>query len=85
MPLEMIDSCPHDISDQDIATQVDGLCPLCLAADVNRLSIALEKIESDLRVYASGLKEGDELRGVLQLSADEARAARVPVGRTLTE
>ena len=80
MPLEMINLCPHDISDQDIAAQVEGLCPLCLAADVNRLSIALEKIESDLRVYASGLKEGDELRGVLQLSAAAARAARVSVG-----
>ncbi|MFK4647250.1 hypothetical protein ABIF96_005824 [Bradyrhizobium ottawaense] len=44
MALELIASCPHDVSEQDVASQADGLCPLCLAAEVNRLSIALERV-----------------------------------------
>lgn len=46
MSLELIETCPHDISERDVAHQVDGLCPLCLAADVHRLSKALEKIDA---------------------------------------
>lgn len=46
MTLDMIEPCPHDISDQDVAAHADGLCPLCLAADVNRLCIALEQIDA---------------------------------------
>lgn len=45
MPLTLApDTCPHDISEQDVATQADGLCPLCLAADNARLRAALQKI-----------------------------------------
>jgi hypothetical protein len=48
MALEMTaTSCPHDISEQDVASQADGLCPLCLAAEVNRLRIALESLTTD--------------------------------------
>jgi hypothetical protein len=48
MALEMTaTSCPHDISEQDVASQADGLCPLCLAAEVNRLRIALESLTKD--------------------------------------
>jgi hypothetical protein len=48
MALEMTaTSCPHDISEQDVASQADGLCPLCLAAEVNRLRTALERLAND--------------------------------------
>lgn len=42
--LKIDDSCGHDISDQDAAVQAYGLCPLCLASDVDRLRTALKKI-----------------------------------------
>jgi hypothetical protein len=34
--------CNHNISDQDIAMIADGLCPLCLQAEIERLRAALE-------------------------------------------
>lgn len=34
--------CPHDISEQDVAAQVDGLCPLCLQGKVEVLRAAQE-------------------------------------------
>lgn len=38
-------SCTHDIAEKDVASYADGLCPLCLASDVNRLLKALEEID----------------------------------------
>ena len=35
--LTLSKSCEHDVSDQDVAAHVDGLCPLCLQAEVTRL------------------------------------------------
>jgi hypothetical protein len=42
----MVEPCPHDISEQDVAAQADGLCPLCLLAEVILLKSALESIDA---------------------------------------
>lgn len=44
MPLQLAPSCAHDVSEQDVATQADGLCPLCLEADNARLRESLTQI-----------------------------------------
>jgi hypothetical protein len=84
MALELIAGCPHDISEQDVACQADGLCPLCLAAEVNRLRLALESIRDHWACqYDHPLKQGDMYRGSYgigvtdghRLCADIARRA----------
>ena len=42
----MVKPCPHDISEQDIAAQADGLCSLCLFSKVDILKTALRRIRS---------------------------------------
>jgi len=42
--LKMIEPCRHDISEQDVAAQADGLCPLCLYERVRTMRSALEEI-----------------------------------------
>ncbi len=37
-------ACSHDVSDMDMATQADGLCPLCQQTEINRLRVALHTI-----------------------------------------
>jgi hypothetical protein len=44
--LKIVETCPHDVSEQDVAAQADGLCPLCLFARVGRLRDALQQIDS---------------------------------------
>jgi hypothetical protein len=34
-------NCPHEFRENIAAVSTDGLCPLCLAADVNRLMIGI--------------------------------------------
>ena len=46
MALEMVKPCPHDVSEQDVAAQADGLCPLCMVAEVRLLISALESIDA---------------------------------------
>ena len=46
MALEMVEPCPHDISEQDVAAQADGLCPLCLAADIVKLRQRVTALET---------------------------------------
>ncbi len=41
--LEITPTCEHDISEQDVAAQADGLCPLCLSAQNEKLRAALEQ------------------------------------------
>lgn len=52
--LKTADPCPHDISEQDVAAQVDGLCPLCLQSE-------LAKAREIIRPFAEAVSE----RGVL--------------------
>lgn len=68
MVLKMADPCPHDISDQDVAAQVDGLCPLCLKVDLDRLRLNFKDMKRT--------KQRTELRlkiaiNALKLIADE--------------
>lgn len=46
MTLEMTGICPHDVAEQDVAAQADGLCPLCLLATTTRLRQALHEIDA---------------------------------------
>ena len=36
--------CQHSVSEMDVASVADGMCPLCLAAETVRLRTALEQI-----------------------------------------
>ena len=36
--------CPHDVADREVAV-ADGMCPLCLANDNERLRAALQQIK----------------------------------------
>lgn len=36
--------CTHDITDAEVAIACDGLCPLCLRTENERLRVALGKI-----------------------------------------
>ncbi len=42
MPLTLTPTCPHNVSDMDVACQADGLCPLCQKAEIERLRALLE-------------------------------------------
>lgn len=42
---DMID-CPHEFHESEAAVATEGLCPLCLAADVNRLMIENERLRT---------------------------------------
>ena len=44
----MID-CPHEFHESEAAVATEGLCPLCLAADVNRLMIENERLRAVLK------------------------------------
>ncbi len=44
MGLNMAEPCPHEVFEQDIASQADGLCPLCLHDEVIVLRNALNLI-----------------------------------------
>ena len=58
-------SCPHDITERDVAVSADGYCPLCMAAELATLraerTVTLSetwarqaaKIESDAKVIAA--------------------------------
>lgn len=37
--------CPHDLSERETSVYVEGLCPLCLMARLERHRIALSWIE----------------------------------------
>lgn len=37
-------ACPHAIWERDTASEADGLCPLCLAAEVASLKLTIEKL-----------------------------------------
>lgn len=41
-------NCTHDISEREVATAADGLCPLCLEVEVGRLLDALTRLKFDL-------------------------------------
>lgn len=63
-------NCPHDITEIDVASSADGLCPLCLASDVHRLLLVLEECE----IYLSG-KNGKSLKyqDTLKSTRDELK------------
>jgi hypothetical protein len=44
MALKTIQPCPHEASEMDVASQADGLCPLCLQTQVRIMRTALEEI-----------------------------------------
>ena len=56
MTLKMVEPCPHDISDQDVASHADGLCPLCLYADLHRLKLNFRDMERGKRRTDERLK-----------------------------
>lgn len=68
MTLEMIAPCPHDISEQDVAAQADGLCPLCLAADLARVRLNHRDVVRTKRRTDARLKIAIQ---ALKLIADE--------------
>lgn len=47
MSLQLSPNCPHDVSEQDVAAQADGLCPLCLQAKV--VELMAERDEANTR------------------------------------
>lgn len=76
MALKMVSPCPHDISEQDVAAQADGLCPLCLADEVAILRKALQKI-ADLPPPSKAvrpIKEGRQQRIAISALQRTARS-----------
>lgn len=48
MPLTLEPGCSHTASDMDIAANADGLCPLCLNVENQRLLRCIASIEDEL-------------------------------------
>jgi hypothetical protein len=72
----------HDMTPVgDRATQLANAAFIVKAVN-NHFALVkrLASLEQDLRVYAGGLKEGDDLRAVLELNADEAARTLASVG-----
>lgn len=42
-------ACEHDITERSTTAEVDGLCPLCLQAEVERLKDRLKKKNKKIR------------------------------------
>lgn len=40
-------TCIHDLAEMDTAAHADGLCPLCLKAEIDRLRAAMNVIIND--------------------------------------
>jgi hypothetical protein len=53
MALKLVEHCQHDISDQDVAIQCEGLCPLCLLDDLERLRSGFDSLVRAMRQIAS--------------------------------
>jgi hypothetical protein len=53
MTLQMVEPCPHDVSEQDVAAQAEGLCPLCLHDEVIVLRNALTLIAKKRKMDAT--------------------------------
>jgi hypothetical protein len=61
--------CPHLFEDKETAIDADGLCPLCLAADLNRVFLTIESVLEKLRARARTSPSGT--RTALITIADE--------------
>lgn len=48
MSLVLPVGCAHTASEMDVASNADGLCPLCLQAEIERLRAALQGIVDSL-------------------------------------
>lgn len=45
----MTKPCTHDLAEQETATVWDGLCPICLKEEVDRLRNRITKLENKIR------------------------------------
>ena len=46
-------TCTHRPTEQDIAVSADGMCPLCMATEIERLTHEIEILKSERRHHAS--------------------------------
>lgn len=60
--------CPHEFHESEAAVATEGLCPLCLAADVNRLMIENERLRAAL-VEIRGMSDvGNTIASLREIS-----------------
>ena len=64
--------CTHDIVEMDMASIADGLCPLCLAAKVERLQVALQRV-ADHHPSTPGLHFGGDYKLLAESAINIAR------------
>ena len=41
-------TCPHDLSEREASVYTEGYCPICMAAEIERLTDALVKQTREL-------------------------------------
>lgn len=52
--------CAHDVSERSTAVEADGLCPLCLAAEVQRLTVELVNARHAIRWACGEAPDGND-------------------------
>jgi len=65
-------TCPHDFTERETAVTADGYCPLCLAADNERLRGIIQFNSEASRHEREGLRADNErLRALVRDLADD--------------
>lgn len=73
-------SCKHDLAEMDTAAHWDGLCPLCLQAEIERLT---KELEAQYDHNADLDREIERLRAVLERIGNTTLAGTIVIARDI--